>query len=49
MQTNWRGFHPQLEHSRAEYLVLMGEPGISLADPDSYALDVLGDILNFSS
>ncbi|BDA43216.1 Uncharacterized zinc protease-like protein y4wB [Coccomyxa sp. Obi] len=26
--------------------VLMGEPGISLADPDSYALDVLGDILN---
>lgn len=26
--------------------VLLGEPGISLADADSYALDVLGDILN---
>ena len=26
--------------------VLVGEPGISLADTDSYALDVLGDILN---
>ncbi len=37
---------PHVPDAAAQAAVAVGELGIQLGDPDGYALDVLGDILN---